>query len=488
LGLAEVACRTMAYLTSFERKDIMVEKNACMRKTHPVQLTTFKADITPPIGEPICGGLCPPVASIEHPLFAKGVILRDSRGIYVLCALDWASVSHASYDLFRREIAVAGGTHPSRVALQCVHQHTAISLDRSAQDLLDKAPRQPCMESRTFPKEALRRITAAVRQAVTRWQPVTHVGTGWAPVNQVASNRRILQPDGTILIRYSAVNVKDTARHAAPEGLIDGYLRTVSFYHAATPLVNMHYYATHPQSYYFDGRVSYDVPGIARERLEKETGAFQVYFNGCGGNIAMGKYNDGTPACRKALAERLYSGMSASLAATKRIPIPETHPPLGWKAVPFRFPLRRDKLFSASACRSVLKDAKASMADSRRAAQNLACINRSKAHQYPEISCLALGNIRMIHLPGEPFIEYQLWAQCAHPDLFIAMAGYGDCSMFYIGTDDAYAEKGGYELSWSFNDPCEKILKRAISQALCAHGGNSRCGARPARVGKRKGS
>ena len=55
----------------------------------------------------------------------------------------------------------------------------------------------------------------------------------------------------------------------APEGYIDGFLRTISFCDGEAPFVQMHYYATHPQSYYGDRRVTYDVPGLARERLEK---------------------------------------------------------------------------------------------------------------------------------------------------------------------------------------------------------------------------
>ena len=59
-----------------------------------------------------------------------------------------------------------------------------------------------------------------------------------------------------------------------PEGGIDPLLRTITLLRGDKPLVRMHYYATHPQTYYLDGRASYDFPGMARQRLQEEEGVF----------------------------------------------------------------------------------------------------------------------------------------------------------------------------------------------------------------------
>ncbi len=92
----------------------------------------------------------------------------------------------------------------------------------------------------------------------------------------------------------------------------------MAFFDGERPLAYQHFYAMHPQSYYGDGRVTYDVPGLARQRLEEESGVAQIYFSGCGGNITMGKYNDGTPEARGALADRLYDAMARSLRSIRR--------------------------------------------------------------------------------------------------------------------------------------------------------------------------
>jgi hypothetical protein len=60
------------------------------------------------------------------------------------------------------------------------------------------------------------------------------------------------------------------------------------------------------------------------------------------------------------------------------------------------------------------------------------------------MACLKLGRARILHMPGELFVEYQLAAKAARPDLFVAMAAYGDYGPWYIGTAVAY-EQGGYE-------------------------------------------
>jgi hypothetical protein len=71
-----------------------------------------------------------------------------------------------------------------------------------------------------------------------------------------------------------------------------------------------------------------------------------------------------------------------------------------------------------------------------------------------------------VHLPGEPFVEYQLFAQSVLPDEFVAVAGYGEGGTGYICTEKAFAE-GGYEPTASFvGPPTETVLKDAIREVM----------------------
>ncbi|MGI6416084.1 MAG: hypothetical protein ACOX1P_10470 [Thermoguttaceae bacterium] len=237
--------------------------------------------------------------------------------------------------------------------------------------------------------------------------------------------------------------------------------QTMAFFDGERPLAYLHFYAMHPQSYYGDGRVTYDVPGLARQRLEEESGVAQIYFSGCGGNITMGKYNDGTPEARGALADRLYDAMARSLRSIRR----QAAAPIVWKTSEVRLPLRSGKEFEEGEARRLLADAGAPSASRMKAAMLLSWIERVKAGRPVEIACLRMGPLRILSLPGEPFVEYQLWAQQQCPDQFVATAAFGMC---YVCTDQAYTDQGGYEQTFTFVDPCESLLKRAMAEVLGA--------------------
>jgi hypothetical protein len=103
-------------------------------------------------------------------------------------------------------------------------------------------------------------------------------------------------------------------------------------------------------------------------------------------------------------------------------------------------------------------------------ADQLAWVTRSKSGHSTEITCLRIGDSRMLHLPGELFVEYQLAAKAMRPDLHVTMAAYGDYGPGYIGVEKAYAE-GGYETgpnSSNVAPGAESILLGAMEQLLTA--------------------
>jgi hypothetical protein len=69
---------------------------------------------------------------------------------------------------------------------------------------------------------------------------------------------------------------------------------------------------------------------------------------------------------------------------------------------------------------------------------------RCQAGHQLDVQCLRLGRARILHLPGELFVEYQLAAKDMRSDLFVAVAAYGDYAPWYIGTEVAYRQ-GSYE-------------------------------------------
>jgi hypothetical protein len=82
-----------------------------------------------------------------------------------------------------------------------------------------------------------------------------------------------------------------------------------------------------------------------------------------------------------------------------------------------------------------------------------------------ELTCLVLGSVMVLHLPGEPSIEYQLRAQAMRKDAFVCVAGYGDGGMGYIPVDAAFFE-GGYEPTVALTAPCEETPTKTITKLL----------------------
>jgi hypothetical protein len=116
-------------------------------------------------------------------------------------------------------------------------------------------------------------------------------------------------------------------------------------------MARVHYYATHPQSFYRDARVSYDSVGMAREKLQEEEGAFQVYFTGCAGDVAAGKYNDGSREARQGLYERLLAAMQASANATKY-----QVTPIVWRTVDLELPAKSEPGYNEELFRKEMLD------------------------------------------------------------------------------------------------------------------------------------
>ena len=404
------------------------------------KIAKFQADITPPIGAPLCDALVPPAKEIVDRLAARGVVLLSADKPIVLCALDWVGVGNSGYDEFRDVLAKAAGTTRERVAVHCLHQHDAPGCDLAADELLIPHGLGNKLFDVAFARTAMQRIAESIQASLKDARVVTHVGYGKGKVDEVASNRRVLGPDGNVkYVRYSST--KDEKIRAEPEGIIDPFVHLLSFWNGETPLASLTYYATHPQSYYGQGGVSCDFPGLARGLRDKELPeVFHVHFDGAGGNVTAGKYNDGSPENRPVLARRLADGMKAAFEATKKYPIKGTE--VGWKVRPVALPIASH--VDVAKFRATLADNQADLRARLQGARNLAWAARCAAGDKIDITCLTLGPIAVLHMPGELFVEYQLAAQKMRPDSPVLMAAYGDYGPGYIGLTHSYTQ-GGYE-------------------------------------------
>jgi len=433
----------------------------------------FQTDATPPLGTPVAYA---PARKIEDPLSARGIVLLGAGQPIVLCAVDWIGIANGGHDAWRESLALAVGTSVERVAVHVLHQHDAVRCDFSAEELLAPHGLTGRRFDLPFARRTIANAGAAAKAALQTARPVTHLGIGQARVEKVASNRRILGPDGRVAIaRSSSYRIPEPilsrlaaeARRqgyelsasrveealAAPEGVIDPLLKMLTFFDGDQPVVSLSYYATHPQSHFGKGDVTSEFVGLARAAHEQSRqGMTLVHFNGASGNVAAGKYNDGTPEMRITLTQRMADGMRRAWEATRKVPL--TAADCEWRVQPVQLPVAPH--LSAEQLRAALDNPQATESERLTAAAKLAYVLRRRQSLPIELACLKLGGVYVLHMPGELFVEYQLAAQQMRPKDTVCMAAYGDYGTGYIGTEIAYSQ-GGYETQPSSSNTAPQV-------------------------------
>lgn len=432
-----------------------------------IQVRTFCVDVTPPAGSPLCDALCPPAVGVNDPLSARGIIFSsEGEDPVALIAVDWVGIGNEGHQAWRTAIADACGIAPNRVSVHCLHQHDAPGCDFMADRIAAAAGLAGKLFPVEFARSAIKRAAQAARESMSDPQLVTHISYGLAPVERVASNRRILGDDG--MVQYMRLTAcPDPKIREFPAGPIDPNVRIVAFWHNDEPLAVLSYYATHPQSYYRTGMVSADFVGMARDRAEElEKPGVHIHFNGAGGNIGAGKYNDGATENRAKLAERLAAGMQKAWQAAHRIPADELT--INWRTTPVALPVAL--WYDEQESLAEMKDTKIAEVKRLQAARAVAWGRRCEAGDTIDVGRLRIGPVDILHLPGELFIEYQLAAQQMRPDAFVCVAAYGDYGPGYIGTAEAYGQ-GGYETGLAsrasrVGPRSEVVLLKAIDELL----------------------
>lgn len=411
-----------------------------------LHLAPFRFDVTPPKGHPCCGGWIKPVEVVDDPLEALGVVLLGAGKPIVLCAVDWTGILNEAHVAWRTAIADAAGTTPDRVAVHCVHQHNAPFACLEAEKLVAVQPDLQHIVFPDFHARCLDRAQRTVAHAIKNPVAISHVALGSAAVERVASNRR-LDRDAAGRVKSMRGSASNDARLIAmPEGLIDPLLRTIVFFKGSQKVASLHYYATHPMSYYADGRVTSDFVGLARKARQAEDPAcHHVYFTGCAGNVAAGKYNNGTPKARAELTARMLAGLRASEERLEPAPVKS----LGWSTA---------EMLPTARTQPAVQDLLASIANKslKGAARNRPAYEVAWARRLDKkipivVSALKLGDTQLLHLPAEAFVQYQIRATSMVADGRVAVAAYGDGGPWYIPVKEEYPT-GGYEVSVAFSD------------------------------------
>lgn len=442
---------------------LIVSFAQCNSYSDSLRVGVFEVNVSPPLGSPVAYATA---ISIEDSLKAKGIVILSDQDPVVLCSVDWLGIANEGLDVWRKSLAQAVGTTIDRVSIHAVHQHDGCRCDFTTASILEEYGLGGWRYDTSFLHKTIQDVASAVRNAKQNAQPVTHLGFGQAKVDKVASNRRILGEDGKVkIVRYSSTI--DSAAIAAPEGLVDPWLKCVSLWNKDQPLVVLNYYASHPMSFYGKGHVSSDFVGIARDKRQAALGVPHIYFTGASGDVAAGKYNDGSPERRHILAARMEQAMAEAWEQTEKQPVAQAD--FRWNNVELQLPLGHHLVEEELV--SQLVDAQLDSASKFTAAKHLAWLRRTNSGFKVNVSALKLANVWMLNLPGEASIEYQMAAQKLKPGEQVCTAAYEEYGPGYICFEIAYSQ-GGYESSNRASrvaPQVESVLMSAIEKVLQKH-------------------
>lgn len=434
-----------------------------MRSYSALALNTFKVDVTPPVGDYLCGGLHDTSLGIETPIYLRGVVLASEGMRCVLAAVDYCYLAGRSHQRLLEALAAGAGVLPQQATVHSLHLHDVPLIDEEAHALVEAYCPGLCLHNEEYFTDVLARTREAVRDAVAAPAiPVGGVAFSQHAVRKFAGTRRVLDEHGRCRIRFSVC--RDPDIRAQPEGRIDPMLDQIVFYNASgRPVVCMSFYASHPQV--SDGRrvVSGDTAGLALELFEKTNpDVFPLYFTGCGGDVTAGKYTTpNRPRNRLVFGLRLFDAMQAAFEKARPRPLSS----MAWHERTVDVPVRHIQEDEDQLIRAIRDE-------EYRPAKYLAATKLVRLRQHPEtypfrLARLTLNDVHMLFMPAEMCVDYQLHAKarCVGP---LAVAAYGDCFLKYVATDEAF-DQGGYEVDPRWTEVergIQPILEDTIEQLL----------------------
>lgn len=388
-------------------------------------------DITPAEGIHLGGDLCRhrPVDRVVDPIYAKALVIEDGPGTR-LCflSLDLCVISSAWAGELRDVIGQRFGLPREAVMVHCVQNHSAPSIG----DLLFR-PNSPFVPPECwwisgsdpdYPAFVEPKILETVEQALSSLEPVTLRHTNGVD-GRIGFNRRYIKRDGTVQTLPRAADLPDILQ---VEGPTDPEVAVVACYGASGEMTAaLLHHTAHPVSLWNTNHVTASWPGRWCDKFRDAVGGACVplIVNGCCGNINVAnpldrdrKNDDDTVSAhlmqttQDALKRFVAVGGEPTLdfrSKTLDIPRPEFDPKelddarelLNKCPTPRWYEGKRHHVDPEWAFAALLLD----MAE-----------NYQQNPLYPyEVQALRIGDLALVGLMGEPFVEGQLAIKLSSP-------------------------------------------------------------------------
>ena len=463
-----------------------------MPKTNQLRAGAATVDITPPLGTHLAGsgaGEHRPAETVMDPLYAKAIVFESGGRRVCIVILDLTIVTKDYSERIRAAIAERTGIPPEATMVQATQTHSAPSLGYFMLDQdfpLETGEQTEYLRGaeRVYGDRAAAAAVEAAVEAAGRLRPA-RIGLGRGVLGDLAFNRRGIRRDGTIIMPARP------GREERPFGNTDVcYLEGPMDPEVGVccvrdlderPLAFLLHYTCHPVNAFshrdtYRG-VSADWPGAWTREVEQCFGseAVPLVVNGCCGNI-----NPRHPFDSDYRPDHLRMGQELA-RMTERIvhslAFVDDPSALAFNVETVRLPFREipdERLREVEAILSGSPqpprgpngdvDPRWFRAASTRSVE--LCRERDDEFSY-EIQAFRIGDLCVIGLPGEPFVEGQLALKTNSPAPYLFPAHVTTHYVGYLPTRAAY-ERGGHEANedvtyWAKLAPgcLETVVERA---------------------------
>ena len=431
--------------------------------TATLRVGAAEVDITPAMGTQIAGsiGIHRPAELVVDPIFAKALVLESGATKLCYLSLDLLSVTNDYSDEIRDRAAEMIGTNRNAVMLHATQNHAAPSLGHL---MCDKDNDVYVGEWRflrggddAYHPVVVERTLEAVREANKALRPV-RLGVGRGMDGRVAFNRRFVYRDG-----HAEMGVKGGLENILHrEGPSDPEVGVACFQtDDLKPVALLLHHTCHPVHGYPKRYITAGWPGACCAEMRAAAGeqCIPLVANGCCGNVAHANPFD--PAFHSS-----PETMGGLLAETASKVLPELHytsdVELDFVARRVPIPYRDIPADRLAQAKRTLEETPTPPPSKTRGPRfvswdwiyDVAILdierlkNRTPCYDY-EIQAFRIGDMALVALTGEPFVEGQLEIKLNSPFAYTFIAHMSNGYIGYIPTTQAL-ERGGYEtrLGW----------------------------------------
>jgi len=444
-----------------------------MRTGAHLKAGAAQVDITPPMGTQLAGdiGRRRPAETLVDPLFAKALVLDDGHRRLCVLSLDVLAIGRDWADAIRDGAGERFGIPREAVMVHAVQNHAAPSIGHHffnyEWDCITPELAWLKGGDDAYHPLAVEGALEAIGRAVENMQPV-RVGIARGLEGRVAFNRRFVLRDGTAVCHPRPA---DMPKVLHVEGPIDPEVGVVSFVtESLRPVAVLLHHTCHPVHGYPERCVTAGWPGAWSRGVRELCGeqCVALVINGCCGNI---HHSNHLHPSENLTAEQMGAVLTESTRPLlRRLDLQESFA-LGCASRTLCIPLREVGREDLQAARRLLerhptplwKEGLEGIAvewDWVYALMRLDLdrLRREKPTFEYEVQAFRIGELAVLALMGEPFVEGQLRIKMLSPARQTLVAHMSHGYVGYVPTREAL-QRGGYE-TWTSNG--SKLVPEAL--------------------------